>query len=271
MGLSALKKQIMKTEIPYLKILPSLQLFSSICLIFVTSLISIQTVVGRYKEHSEFVWLWTIILVFPIPFITLIVRAFGKPVIRPNPMKVLRAAYILSLIYFFALITILVLVIPFAWINAEIGYDTIFRNSIWFFLAFEAIIIFMIGYIFSFIRSPKMLVPEKELTGTTLKIKSLPFDELFQLDRRVVERFISEVIPECKRNIAENKMKLVFQVLNKFFQKHQLELPNTLLLLEREWTKVQNQKRLGVVNSNTLDALENQITYRLLGFLEEIQ
>lgn len=253
------------------RLLSKLQRLVIINISLIVGLVLFQTVNGKYVGQLTLVWGWAIVLTVPL-LVTAFIGTYTKS-FKKNASDILRLSFYAAISYFTFLLVTLVIVIPIAWLNARIGYVTVFKNSFWLFIPFQLIIIYSIIHSYRVSLFKKISWKKKRQIvydeSTNLEEKS-SISLLIKKKGKLKTTDTLAMIQKCRTYISENKVKEAVQLLKIFFGENNIEEPIDLSLINGEWNKIESDEKLGLIDFKDANLRLNNLRKVLLIILQEI-
>lgn len=241
---------------------------SFIMSVIIISLLTFQTVNGKYLGHASLAWGWTLSLIIPLTVIATSLRTIDQRLFKGKFLQTLKTGRFLTSIYFILIGLTLIVVIPFAWLNSGIGYVAIFKNSFWGFIAMQFLIILIIfsGVKFPF-QKKAPLAEGLEIQRQDLASSKASFNAALLNDKEE----ILATIEKCRKHIVDNKISQAAQLLKKLFKDNGIDEPIELTLIPSEWNKIENDKNLDLIDFKNANLRFANLRKALLAILDSIK
>lgn len=250
-----------------IKIFLKIQRFSLIFTVLLVLLVFFQTISGKYAGHLSLIWGWLVLLSFPLLSTLTLIRMNNFQL--KSPRLYTETVFYSILIYFIFLTSILFIVIPIAWLNAQIGYIVVLKITFCFFVIFEMLLVLAILNMVNLFFSKKHSSAARRKENKLIKLAQARIS-LQKNNKLNSEEFIA-LLQGCEKKISENKSLEAIEKLRDFFKDHSLKEPLELILIQSDLKRTQQDQSLGLLDFKEANMKLTNLNKALLIFLRELE
>ena len=225
---------------------------SALLIVFVL----IQQVTGIIEGIENKVWLWVFINILPCALLLntyVFVNKYSDKAIHPN----IHRALLGGSIAFFVLIFMTFFLSRAAIEMNEYGLGEYFMRSFKYLLPVNLLLLVSMSFVF--LTQNNFLKPANEAVIAIAKEKEILADQKAKYKRK-----------ECLAYIVANNFDSTFETMKRYFSGKDVEISNHLTLLQAQYSRIIEEKKLNTIEDDKAQTTLNRITIGLIDLAENI-
>jgi Effector-associated domain 11 len=221
--------------------------------VLTTGLVLLQTVMGRY-EYNAVAWIWVLIGLLPGTILL-----FGSTWLNKYPAKLVSPGSVRAIRIFLLLhpIVMLLTLLLMPLVVYDLTPEDYLKQSYWWLLATNALVV--AGLYALFVKKESRLIPNAQI------ITAVAEEEAAKARKN---NFTHRL--QCLELIAANDINGAFEQMKVFFNGRQDD-ENHLIMLQRRYANITQQRSMGLVEDHVAQIEVNRITEALLNLTKDIK